>query len=89
MPNFSVVQVTTDSVVAAIRECKTWRQWSPWLIAEPDCLLNDEEDGSGYDWEGQVFGAGKVRLLAEAPAEQLYLDLTLLKPGENGLDVNW
>ena len=61
-----------------MREFQHWKQWSPWLLAEPDCVLDYDADGSGYSWDGKIVGSGRVDI--EAAGDHMSCKLTFFKP---------
>lgn len=60
-----------------IRDLKSWSDWSPWLMHEPETTLNfsesPDQEGGWYSWDGKIVGAGKlthVKFTAEQKIEQ-------------------
>ncbi len=53
-----------NTVFDKLRDFKSWPEWSPWLIHEPDTLLSYsdsfDEPGGYYTWDGKFVGAGKL-----------------------------
>ncbi len=47
-----------------IRDFRSWPDWSPWLMHEPDTRLeysdNCDQEGGYYNWDGQRIGAGRL-----------------------------
>lgn len=85
MSNFEVersnlIKCQVEQVYATVRDFKTWPKWSPWLVAEPDCTLEFSSDGSQYSWNGEVVGAGEMKVLSEKENEFIEYELTLQKP---------
>ena len=60
-----------------------WPLWSPWLCQEPEARVtyegNTGEPGSGYSWDGNRVGAGRMQLASQTD-ERIDCDLTFLKP---------
>ena len=85
MSNFEVERSTligrpAEEVYAVVRDFKTWPKWSPWLCAEPNCRLVFAPDGSSYSWDGEIVGAGEMKVVAESVNEFIEYELTMMKP---------
>ena len=54
-----------DAAFDKIRDFRSWQDWSPWLIHEPDTKLkfgeNCDQEGGYYTWDGNLVGAGMLR----------------------------
>lgn len=62
-----------DELYHRLIDFKTWHQWSPWIMHEPDCPLeysdNVTEVGGHYSWDGKLIGAGSMEhTLLEYPS---------------------
>jgi uncharacterized protein YndB with AHSA1/START domain len=82
-----------ESVFATIVDFKSWPQWSPWLIHEPDADITysenyPAEDGS-YSWDGAVIGAGKLTHLKITPTSSIRQEIELLHPFKSISQVSW
>ncbi len=88
------IDINTDiaSTRDAIENFNHWPHWSPWLCAEPEARLTYKgepgQPGHGYDWEGQIVGAGGMELVANE-ADRLKMDLTFLKPFKSTAKVEF
>ena len=85
MPKFYVskdieIQAPVSKVYEWIRDFKKWEQWSPWLVAEPDCPLDYAADGKSYTWDGSIIGSGKLAISSEEVEKNIQYDLTFFKP---------
>ena len=85
MSNFEVERSTligkpAEEVYATVRDFKTWPRWSPWLCAEPDCPLVFAPDGNSYSWDGEIVGAGEMKVVAESENESIDYELKMTKP---------
>ncbi len=58
------MDVDRQRVFDKIRDFRTWKDWSPWLMHEPDTLLEfsdgAEREGGFHTWDGKRVGAGKL-----------------------------
>ena len=76
-----------QQVFDTLRNFRTWPNWSPWLIHEPDTRLEYSEDllskGGNYTWDGNIIGSGKLthELLQEPTLIQQHLEF--IKPYKN------
>lgn len=85
MPVFTVeksilINAPIDQVYSAVRDFTVWREWSPWLIAEPEAVVNYLKNPDGYTWEGQVTGSGKFHLIEETAPRSMRCHLEFIKP---------
>lgn len=85
MPAFTLeksilINSPIDQAYAAVRDFTLWREWSPWLIAEPETVVNYQENPDGYSWEGQVTGSGKMHLIEESAPQSIRCHLEFFKP---------
>jgi effector-binding domain-containing protein len=85
MPAFSVsrsIQINQpiDRVHAAVRDFSTWRQWSPWIICEPDAAVSLTQDGKSQSWDGKVIGAGTMTVTSEDAPLSIYYRLQFTRP---------
>ena len=59
-----VINTDIETVFDKIRDFKTWADWSPWLMHEPNTKLafsdNCSEENGYYTWDGKLVGAGKL-----------------------------
>ncbi len=57
--------------------------WSPWLVIDPDAKVafseHQGEIGSGFSWEGELVGAGQMKLL-HADLNDIEMKIHFLKP---------
>ena len=85
MPKFNVRKSVTihapiEKVHASVRDFKQWREWSPWVIAEPETELNYAADGRSYSWAGKIVGAGENGIIAEDAPNSIDYRLVFHKP---------
>ena len=65
-----------------------WKNWSPWLVCEPEAKLEYKDEGKYYKWEGNRVGSGEMRVVTESDDKVDY-DLTFLKPWKSKAKVNF
>ena len=40
-----LIEEKSIKIYDIISNFKRWKAWSPWLLAEPDCLVNNSKNG--------------------------------------------
>ena len=59
-----LIDADINRVYQKISDFRSWPDWSPWLMHEPDCQLifsdNCDQEGGHYSWDGKIIGAGKI-----------------------------
>lgn len=87
------VNANIQSAFDKISDFKTWPDWSPWLIHEPQTRLefseNYTEEGGFYTWDGQYVGAGKLTHVQFQAPEQIKQRLEFTQPFKSVCDVNF
>ncbi|MDB4800484.1 SRPBCC family protein [bacterium] len=107
MPKLSVSQSQIISaplgrVYDEVRDFKSWPEWSPWLVAEPECPLTYSPSGHAYSWNGEIIGSGSMTVSNEEKNKWIDYDLEFLKPWKSkavvrmsflekagGVEVTW
>ena len=94
MPAFSVSRSTTidvppEAVFEKIVDLKSWPEWSPWLISEPNAEVTYADDGKSYSWNGEVVGSGNLEIVSENPSSEIDCKLTFFKPFKSEADVKF
>ena len=76
-----------------ISDFKSWPDWSPWLIHEPDTKLefskNYCEPGAFYTWDGHRIGAGKLSHVAFNRPNTIEQKLEFSRPFKSVCDVSF
>jgi DNA gyrase inhibitor GyrI len=58
------IAAAKNSVFDKVRDFRSWSDWSPWLMHEPDTWVayadTPDQEGSWYSWDGRTVGAGKL-----------------------------
>lgn len=75
-----VIQADKAKVFNSITNFKEWKQWSPWLIADPECVVNYSADGTEYSWDGKIAGAGRMIETKRVINESVDCDLIFTRP---------
>jgi len=87
------IEAPIEQVFAAVVDLKSWPQWSPWLLHEPDAELiysdNYQAEGDYYKWAGKFVGAGKLTHLEIRPNRSIHQQIEFLKPFRSINQVGW
>ena len=87
------IDAPVNQVFAAIRDFKTWPDWNPWLLHEPDTKIVYSEDyqqeGGFYSWDGKLVGAGKLSHLSISPDSRIEQQIEFIRPFKSVSQVNW
>ena len=77
------IDAPPTKVRPAIEDFAEWPKWSPWLCMEPDAKLDVHgtpgQVGHGYDWDGELVGAGNMHITVN-DGEVQQMDLGFLRP---------
>jgi hypothetical protein len=88
MPKLEIhrdIEIKKDqqTVIQYLANFQNWPAWSPWLIMQPDCILEysgtQGELESSYRWNGHLVGAGEMTLKAKQ-TDRLEMQLVFFKP---------
>ncbi len=78
-----MIDAPKEKIQDAIIYFTEFVKWSPWLIMEPDAKTafseNQGEIGSGYSWEGELVGAGQMKLI-HVDENDIEMKIHFLKP---------
>jgi DNA gyrase inhibitor GyrI/uncharacterized protein YndB with AHSA1/START domain len=88
-----VINAPVEQTYRAVVDFKTWPQWSPWLMHEPDTELQysdryDQPDGY-YTWDGKLVGAGKITHVSMQENESIEQRIEFLRPFKSTSRVAW
>ncbi len=87
------VKAPVGDVFNKILDLKTWANWSPWVMHEPDVKLNFSDDidqeGGHYSWDGAHIGSGKLMHVKLETNARILQKITFLKPFKNTADIEW
>ncbi len=85
------IEAPQEVVFEKVANFKEWPTWSPWLIMDADATITYGgtmmEVGSGYEWEGELVGAGEMELTALEGMSRVDYDLRFKTPYESEAQV--
>lgn len=82
-----------ETIFNKLKDFKTWKEWSPWLIHQPECKLeysNDPTEQDGYyTWEGNIVGSGKLTHTGFDVPNLIKQKLDIFKPFKSSGDIRF
>ena len=58
-----LINADPNEICAKLADFRQWMSWSPWLVMEPDALVEFDDANKFYRWEGKRVGAGNMKML--------------------------
>lgn len=94
MPNIRVIRTQqidapVSKVYQTISSIKTWEHWSPWIIMDPDTVVEVAADDKSYEWSGNRTGKGHMSISREEKDKSVDYDLTFLTPYKSKAKVTF
>ncbi len=87
------MQVDRKRVFGKIRDLASWREWSPWLMHEPDSRLElgqrTDAEGGWYSWDGQRIGAGKLTHVKLDAPRRIEQRIEFARPFKSQATASW
>lgn len=87
------MQVDRRSVFARVRDLRGWRDFSPWLLHEPEARLEyspaPDQSGGWYSWDGKAIGAGRLTHDHLVEPDRIDQTITFVRPFRTRAEVRW
>ncbi|MES9993309.1 MAG: SRPBCC family protein [Candidatus Thiodiazotropha sp.] len=87
------IAASQKSLFDKIRDFRSWSDWSPWLMHEPETLLtfSDTPDqlGGWYSWDGKTIGAGRLTHEKFIGEERIEQRIEFKRPFKSVCSVWW
>jgi DNA gyrase inhibitor GyrI len=87
------MEVNRKTVFDRVRNLKSWKAWSPWLIHEPETQLaysdTPDQEGGWYSWDGKTIGAGKITHERFTGEEKIEQRIEFIRPFKSVSNVWW
>lgn len=68
-------------------------KWDPWLEVDPEATINitmkQEIIGSGYSWNGEIIGEGKITIQEFVPDKLIKSEIEFIAPQSMKADISW
>ena len=78
------INTDKDTLFNKVIDLRSWSDWSPWLMHEPDCSMeyseNPNEVGGSSHWDGKFIGAGSLTHKVIEDGKHIEHQLQILKP---------
>lgn len=88
-----IINAPVKETYDAIVDFKSWPEWSPWLLHEPQTSLiysdNYQQENGYYSWDGKLVGAGKLTHLQLTPFEAIQQEIEFIRPFKSICSVSW
>lgn len=88
-----LMSVDRQAVFDKVRDLRSWKDWSPWLLHEPGTLLQFSDgasrEGGSYTWNGQRVGAGKLTHVRFDGLNRIEQRIEFTRPFKSVCDVWW
>ena len=86
------IDAPREKVLGLVNDFSEWPHWSPWLCmersAKVDVYGTPGTNDHGYDWEGELVGAGGMKFNS-VDGDTLNMDLHFLKPFKSTAGVRF
>ena len=87
------IQTDAETLYQKVLDFKSWKDWSPWLLHEPNCSLvfsdNITQVYGHYTWDGKYIGSGKLVHTNFKENESIEQDIFFYKPYKSQGKVGW
>ena len=82
------IAASKEKVHSIVTDFNQWKEWSPWLILEPEAKVNVIPEKKYYEWEGKRIGSGSMQIASDDGSEIVY-KLIFLTPFKSKADVKF
>jgi DNA gyrase inhibitor GyrI len=76
-----------------LRDFRSWHDWSPWLMHEPDTTMDysdtPDQEGGWYSWDGKSVGAGRLTHEKFTGTEKIEQRIVFQRPFKSVSRVFW
>lgn len=87
------IRCSPENAFDRVRDLYGWRDWSPWLLHEPDAQLSfsdaPSEARGWYAWNGERIGAGRITHVALHPPARIEQRIDFKRPLKSTGAVSW
>jgi len=88
-----VIKREPQQVFDRVRDFPGWKDWSPWLMHEPDATLeyseHPDQEGGWYSWAGELIGAGKLTHGRFDEPSKIDQQIEFTRPFRSVVAVGW
>ena len=87
------IDATVDAAFAGVLDLKTWPQWSPWLMHDPDTSLEYGDklnfEGGYCSWDSKIVGSGKITHVEIRQGRSIRQQIELQRPFKVVHQLDW
>ncbi|MET0074589.1 hypothetical protein A3197_15680 [Candidatus Thiodiazotropha endoloripes] len=87
------IGVAREQVFEKIKDFRSWPEWSPWLMHEPEAHLEysdaPDQQGGWYSWDGETVGAGRLTHMKFSGSDKIEQKIEFLRPFKSVSQVWW
>lgn len=86
------IRAPRRAVFEKVRDFRTWHEWSPWLMHEPDAQVQfgePEREGGYYAWDGKYVGAGRLTHVSLQMPGRIEQRIEFVRPFRSVCEVFW
>jgi len=88
-----LMQMDARTVFDKVRDFTSWREWSPWLMHEPETKLifsdAPDQEGGSYSWEGKRVGAGRLTHMKFDVPVRIEQQIEFIRPFKSTCKAWW
>ena len=88
-----IVEAPVKTVFETVADFRSWPEWNPWLLHEPDAKIEYSDDcssaGGFYSWEGQLVGSGRLTHIELEPTRRIDQQIDFRRPFKARNRVSW
>ena len=88
-----IIKKDASVIFQKIADLKSWINWSPWLIHEPETNIKYSENcnqiGGYYEWDGKLVGAGKMTHTLLQEPSKIEQKLEFIRPFKSVCQISW
>jgi DNA gyrase inhibitor GyrI len=88
-----VIRCAPEQAFDLVRNLRSWPEWSPWPLHEPDAEVSFSEDPGAargwFAWDGRLIGAGRIRHVALHAPERIEQRVEFTRPFKSTAAMSW
>ena len=91
------IEASADTVFEKIADLKTWSDWNPWILHEPEAELDFQANSEGffnkedssYTWKGSYIGSGCMTHTKLHKSHRIEQKLEFFKPWKSTCQISF
>lgn len=89
----TVMQCTPEAVFARVSDLRSWKEWSPWQLMDPEAETTYQgapgELGASMAWNGEKVGVGSLTFEELEINTRIQTSLKFVEPFESSSNGEW